>query len=118
MINPIPITTRDNFSAVMSDDVKYLATNSGPQITKFCNGIIAPLMKNNMPNAPKTFFGKKEDFSVISYHSLLSLHFFLIIRGICSNVCASVMSSPSNLKFVLSVNANPPMKTGSFLYTS
>ena len=49
MINPIPITIRDNFSAVMSDDVKYLATNSGPQITKFCNGIIAPLMKNNMP---------------------------------------------------------------------
>ena len=66
MINPIPITTRDNFSAVMSDDVKYLATNSGPQITKFCNGIIAPLMKNKILNAPKTFFGKKEeDFSVI-----------------------------------------------------
>ena len=66
MINPIPITIRDNFSAVMSDDVKYLATNSGPQITKFCNGITAPLIKNNMPNAPKTFFGKKEeDFSVI-----------------------------------------------------
>ena len=66
MITPIPITTRDNFSAVMSDDVKYLATNSGPQITKFCNGIIAPLMKNNIPNAPNTFFGKKEeDFSVI-----------------------------------------------------
>ena len=47
MITPIPITTRDNFSAVMSDDIKYLATNSGPQIIKFCNGIIAPLMKNN-----------------------------------------------------------------------
>ena len=65
MINPIPITTRDNFSAVMSDDVKYLATNSGPQIIKFCNGMIAPLMKNRMPNAPNTFLGKKEDFSVI-----------------------------------------------------
>ncbi len=66
MINPTPITTRDSFSAVISEDVKYLATNSGPQIIKFCNGIIAPLMKNNMPNAPKTFFGKKEeDFSVI-----------------------------------------------------
>ena len=65
MINPIPITTRDSFSAVMSDDMKYLTTNSGPQIIKFCNGIIAPLMKNKIPNAPKTFLGKKEDFSVI-----------------------------------------------------
>ena len=64
-MNPIPITTRDSFSAVMSDDVKYLITNSGPQIIKFCNGIIAPLMKNKIPNAPKTFLGKKEDFSVI-----------------------------------------------------
>ena len=64
-MNPIPITTRDSFSAVMSDDVKYLTTNSGPQIIKFCNGIIAPLMKNKIPNAPKTFLGKKEDFSVI-----------------------------------------------------
>ena len=65
-MNPIPITTRDSFSAVMSDDMKYLTTNSGPQITKFCNGIIAPLMKNKILNAPKTFFGKKEeDFSVI-----------------------------------------------------
>mgnify|MGYP001214943243 FL=1 len=63
-MNPIPITTRDSFSAVMSDDVKYLTTNSGPQIIKFCNGIIAPLMKNKIPNAPKTFLGKKEDFSV------------------------------------------------------
>jgi len=63
-MNPIPITTRDSFSAVMSDDMKYLTTNSGPQIIKFCNGIIAPLMKNKMPNAPKTFLGKKEDFSV------------------------------------------------------
>ena len=63
-MNPIPITTRDSFSAVMSDDVKYLITNSGPQIIKFCNGIIAPLMKNKIPNAPKTFLGKKEDFSV------------------------------------------------------
>ena len=63
-MNPIPITTRDSFSAVMSDDMKYLATNSGPQIIKFCNGIIAPLMKNKIPNAPKTFLGKKEDFSV------------------------------------------------------
>ena len=41
MINPIPITIRDSFSAVISEDVKYLATNSGPQIIKFCNGIIA-----------------------------------------------------------------------------
>ena len=64
-MNPIPITTRDSFSAVMSDDMKYLKTNSGPQIIKFCNGIIAPLMKNKIPNAPKTFLGKKEDFSVI-----------------------------------------------------
>ena len=64
MKTPIPITTSDNFSAVMSDDVKYLTTNSGPQIIKFCNGIIAPLMKNKIPNAPKTFLGKKEDFSV------------------------------------------------------
>ena len=64
-MNPIPITTRDSFSAVMSDDMKYLTTNSGPQIIKFCNGIIAPLMKNKIPNAPKTFLGKKEDFSVI-----------------------------------------------------
>ena len=64
MTHPIPITTRDSFSAVMSDDMKYLTTNSGPQIIKFCNGIIAPLMKNKMPNAPKTFLGKKEDFSV------------------------------------------------------
>ena len=64
-MNPIPITTRDSFSAVMSDDMKYLITNSGPQIIKFCNGIIAPLMKNKIPNAPKTFLGKKEDFSVI-----------------------------------------------------
>ena len=64
-MNPIPITTRDSFSAVMSDDVKFLITNSGPQIIKFCNGIIAPLMKNKIPNAPKTFLGKKEDFSVI-----------------------------------------------------
>ena len=63
-MNPIPITTRDSFSAVMSDDMKYLTTNSGPQIIKFCNGIIAPLMKNKIPNAPKTFLGKKEDFSV------------------------------------------------------
>ena len=63
-MNPIPITTRDSFSAVMSDDMKYLITNSGPQIIKFCNGIIAPLMKNKIPNAPKTFLGKKEDFSV------------------------------------------------------
>ena len=63
-MNPIPITTKDSFSAVMSDDVKYLTTNSGPQIIKFCNGIIAPLMKNKIPNAPKTFLGKKEDFSV------------------------------------------------------
>ena len=66
-MNPIPITTRDSFSAVMSDDMKYLTTNSGPQIIKFCNGIIAPLMKNKIPNAPKTFLGKKEDFSVISH---------------------------------------------------
>ena len=64
-MNPIPITTRDSFSAVMSDDMKYLITNSGPQIIRFCNGIIAPLMKNKIPNAPKTFLGKKEDFSVI-----------------------------------------------------
>ena len=64
MTQPIPITTKDNFSAVMSDDMKYLATNSGPQIIKFCSGIIAPLMKNKMPNAPKTFLGKKEEFSV------------------------------------------------------
>ena len=63
-MNPIPITTKDSFSAVMSDDMKYLTTNSGPQIIKFCNGIIAPLMKNKIPNAPKTFLGKKEDFSV------------------------------------------------------
>ena len=63
-MNPIPITTRDSFSAVMSDDMKYLTTNSGPQIIKFCNGIIAPLMKNKIPNDPKTFLGKKEDFSV------------------------------------------------------
>lgn len=35
MKTPIPITTSDNFSAVMSDDVKYPATNSGPQIIKF-----------------------------------------------------------------------------------
>jgi len=63
-MNPIPITIRDSFSAVMSDDMKYLTTNSGPQIIKFCNGIIAPLMKNKIPNAPKTFLGKKEDFSV------------------------------------------------------
>ena len=50
----------------MSEDIKYLATNSGPQIIKFWRGMIAPLMKNNIPNAPKTFFGKKEkDFSVI-----------------------------------------------------
>ena len=63
-MNPIPITTRDSFSAVMSDDMKYLTTNSGPQIIKFCNGIIAPLMKNKIPNALKTFLGKKEDFSV------------------------------------------------------
>ncbi len=54
----------DSFSAVMSDDVKYLATNSGPQIIKFCSGIIAPLIKNKIPNAPNTFLGKKEDFSV------------------------------------------------------
>ena len=67
MTTPIPITINDNFSAVMSDDVKYLKTNSGPQIIKFCNGIIAPLMKNKILNAPKTFLGKKEDFSVISY---------------------------------------------------
>ncbi len=66
-MNPIPITIRDNFSAVMSDDVKYLATNSGPHIIKFCSGMIAPLMKNKTPNAPKTFLGKKEDFSVISH---------------------------------------------------
>ena len=45
----------------MSDDMKYLTTNSGPQIIKFCNGIIAPLMKNKIPNAPKTFLGKKEE---------------------------------------------------------
>ena len=64
-MNPIPITTSDSFSAVMSDDMKYLTTNSGPQIIKFCNGIIAPLIKNKIPNAPKTFLGKKEDFSVI-----------------------------------------------------
>jgi len=51
----------------MSDDVKYLTTNSGPQIIKFCIGMIAPLMKNKMPNAPKTFLGKKEGFSVISH---------------------------------------------------
>ena len=63
-MNPIPITTRESFSAVMSDDMKYLTTNSGPQIIKFCYGIIAPLMKNKIPNAPKTFLGKKEDFSV------------------------------------------------------
>ena len=63
-MNPIPITTSDNFSAVMSDDIKYCKTNSGPQIIKFCNGIIAPLIKNRIPNAPKTFFGKKDDFSV------------------------------------------------------
>jgi hypothetical protein len=67
MMTPIPITTNDNFSAVMSDDVKYLITNSGPQIIRFCIGIIAPLMKNKMPNAPKTFLGKKEGFSVISH---------------------------------------------------
>ena len=66
MMNPIPITIIDNFSAVMSDDVKYRATNSGPQIIKFCNGIIAPLIKNKMPNAPKTFLGKKEE-SVIFF---------------------------------------------------
>ena len=66
-MTPIPITTNDNFSAVMSDDVKYLITNSGPQIIRFCIGIIAPLMKNKMPNAPKTFLGKKEGFSVISH---------------------------------------------------
>ena len=65
MITPIAITTSDSFSAVMSDDVKYLATNSGPQIIKFWSGIIAPLIKNKIPNAPKTFLGKKEDFSVI-----------------------------------------------------
>jgi len=62
---PIPITPNDNFSAVMSEDMKYLITNSGPQIIKFCNGMIAPLMKNKIPNAPKTFLGKKEGFSVI-----------------------------------------------------
>jgi len=66
-MNPIPITISDSFSAVMSGEVKYLATNSGPQIIKFCNGMIAPLMKNKIPNAPKTFLGKKEDFSVISH---------------------------------------------------
>ena len=66
-MNPIPITIRDSFSAVISDDVKYLITNSGPQIIKFWIGIIAPLMKNKIPNAPKTFLGKKEDFSVISH---------------------------------------------------
>ena len=65
MINPIPITISDNFSAVMSDDIKYLATNSGPQIIKFCSGMIAPLMKNKIPKAPKTFLGNKERFSVI-----------------------------------------------------
>ena len=64
-MTPIPITTNDNFSAVMSDDVKYLITNSGPQIIRFCIGIIAPLIKNRMPKAPNTFLGKKEDFSVI-----------------------------------------------------
>ena len=67
MMTPIPITTNDNFSAVMSDDVKYLITNSGPQIIRFCIGIIEPLIKNKIPNAPKTFLGKKEDFSVISH---------------------------------------------------
>ena len=66
MKTPIPITTIDNFSAVMSEDMKYFATNSGPQIIRFCNGIMAPLIKNKILNAPKTFFGKKEeDFSVI-----------------------------------------------------
>jgi hypothetical protein len=29
--------------------------------------MIAPLMKNKIPNAPKTFLGKKEGFSVISH---------------------------------------------------
>ena len=46
----------------MFDDVKYLITNSGPQIIKFCIGIIPPLIKNRMPKAPNTFLGKKEGF--------------------------------------------------------
>ena len=78
MINPIPITIRDNFSAVMSDDVKYLATNSGPQITKFCNGIMAPLIKNNMPNAPKHFLEKKKIFQsshIMNYFNYSSLSY-------------------------------------------
>ncbi len=60
----MPITPSDIFSAVMSEETKYLTTNSGPQIIKFCRGIIAPLIKKRMPNAPNTFLGKKEDFSV------------------------------------------------------
>ena len=65
-MTPNPITPIEIFSAVISDDVKYIITNSGPQIIKFCNGIIAPLMKNKIPNAPNTFLGKNEDtFSVI-----------------------------------------------------
>ena len=60
------MTAIDNFSAVKSEFVKYSDTNSGPHIIKFCSGIIAPLMKKRMLNAPKTFFGKKEEgFSVI-----------------------------------------------------
>lgn len=62
---PIPITTIESFSAVMSDEIKYLATNSGPHITKFCSGIIAPLMKNKTLNAPKTLRGKKEDLVIL-----------------------------------------------------
>ena len=62
---PIPMTIIESFSAVMSEETKYLVTNSGPQIIKFCSGIIAPLMKNKILNAPNTFLGKNDVFLVI-----------------------------------------------------
>ena len=67
---PIPMTIIESFSAVMSEETKYLVTNSGPQIIKFCSGIIAPLMKNKILNAPNTFLGKNDILLAISKNPL------------------------------------------------
>jgi len=34
-MTPIAITPKEIFSAVISDEIKYLKTNSGPQIMMF-----------------------------------------------------------------------------------
>ena len=77
----------------MSDDVKYLTTNSGPQIIKFCNGIIAPLMKNKIPNAPKTFLGKRRYYDETSINMLRKIKYLLKEKGMTLNGVKKVLNS-------------------------